>query len=301
MATIHVNRAGTSLGTFSEEDVRAGLESGRFQPSDLGWKEGMASWQPLSQFAEFAGVQRTAAPPPTATTPPAPSAIAPVGTDPAVGTAAPPRSGLPWEHRDTLGFPKAFLETLSMVLTKPSLAFSVMRTEGGLVGPLLYAVIGAGIGVIIWFILSLGLTSLGTLGNRDDALGSMFGMTASGIVFVWRLIMIVIVPFVAGGIEHLALMMLGAAKKPFETSFRVAAFSLGSVGPLVLVPCCGGLAAIIWFLVANCIGLSRAHEIDTGKATLAVFLPLVICCGGLAVLLILFFGGIGALMQHANH
>ncbi|MEY2439766.1 MAG: hypothetical protein QOI34_1151, partial [Verrucomicrobiota bacterium] len=30
MAMIHVNRSGTNLGTFSEEDVRAGLRAGRF-------------------------------------------------------------------------------------------------------------------------------------------------------------------------------------------------------------------------------------------------------------------------------
>ena len=43
MATIHINRGGTSLGTFSEEDVRAGLRSSRFIGTDLGWREGMLS------------------------------------------------------------------------------------------------------------------------------------------------------------------------------------------------------------------------------------------------------------------
>ena len=34
--------------------MREGLRTGRFAPSDLGWREGMQNWQPLSQFAEFA-------------------------------------------------------------------------------------------------------------------------------------------------------------------------------------------------------------------------------------------------------
>ena len=46
---IHVNRGATSLGVFSEEEVREGLRTGRFAPSDIGWREGMATWQPLSQ------------------------------------------------------------------------------------------------------------------------------------------------------------------------------------------------------------------------------------------------------------
>src|SRR6267142_153706 len=70
MAMIHVNRSGTSLGTFSEEDVRAGLRAGRFAPTDLGWREGMAQWQPLSQFAEFAtDIPAAGAPPPAAAAP----------------------------------------------------------------------------------------------------------------------------------------------------------------------------------------------------------------------------------------
>ncbi len=50
---IHVNQGATSVGIFSEEEVREGLRSGRFAPTDIGWREGMANWQPLSQFSEF--------------------------------------------------------------------------------------------------------------------------------------------------------------------------------------------------------------------------------------------------------
>src|SRR6188508_1216876 len=78
MAMIHVNRSGTSLGVFSEADVRTGLRAGRFVGTDLGWREGMAQWQPLSQFAEFAGdLPNAAAPPPVAPSAAAPSAAAP--------------------------------------------------------------------------------------------------------------------------------------------------------------------------------------------------------------------------------
>jgi Domain of unknown function (DUF4190)/GYF domain 2 len=74
MAMIHVNRGTTSLGVFSEQEVREGLSAGRFAPTDIGWREGMATWQPLSQFPEFGGTAAPAVPPvqpgaaPTATT-----------------------------------------------------------------------------------------------------------------------------------------------------------------------------------------------------------------------------------------
>src|SRR5437660_11282281 len=50
----HLSRGTTSLGIFAEKEVRHGVRSGRFVLSDIGWREGMGTWQPLSQFAEFA-------------------------------------------------------------------------------------------------------------------------------------------------------------------------------------------------------------------------------------------------------
>jgi hypothetical protein len=282
MAMIHINRGATSLGTFSEEEVREGLRAGRFAPTDLAWREGMASWQPLSQFPELgAGVS--------------------VSPAPQIGAASAseiptPRIGLPWEHRQERGFFSAFIETLAMVLTKPGTAFSVMRMEGGLGEPLLYAIIGGGIGVIVWFIFSLALNSLGLVTPRETGFGPMLGMTVSFMVLMWRLVAVAVAPFIFGGLVHVSLMLIGSAKKTFETTFRVIAFSQGSTAPLQLVPCCGGLVALVWCLVANCIGLARAHEIDTGRATLAVLLPVIVCCGG-GLLLLFMFGGLAILQR----
>ena len=285
MAMIHVNRGATSLGVFSEEEVREGLRTGRFALTDIGWREGMANWQPLSQFAELAGAT------------PAP----PLQTS-AVSISGPPapRSGLPWDHREERGFFNAFIETLVMVLTKPSTAFGIMRTEGGLGEPLLYAIIGGGLGVIVWFIFSLVLNSFGFLNPRQTGFGPMLGMSVSFVVLVWRLIAVAIVPFIFGGLVHLSLILFGGANKTFETTFRVISFSQGSTAPLQLVPCCGGLAALVWCLVSNCIGVARAHGIDTGRATLAVLLPVIVCCGG-GMLLLFVFGGFTLLQQNWSH
>jgi hypothetical protein len=79
MAMIHVNRGATTLGIFSEEEVSEGLRTGRFAPSDIGWREGMANWQPLSQFSELVTAPPAAPPPQTGAismTAPAPSAAA---------------------------------------------------------------------------------------------------------------------------------------------------------------------------------------------------------------------------------
>jgi hypothetical protein len=88
-------------------------------------------------------------------------------------------------------------------------------------------------------------------------------------------------------------MIVGGANHSFETTFRVLAFSQGSAGPLQIIPICGGLISGVWALVCNCIGLARAHETDTGRAVLAVFLPLIVCCGG-GLLIAFMFGAMGA-------
>jgi hypothetical protein len=280
MAMIHVNRGATSLGAFSEEEVREGLRTGRFVLTDIGWREGMANWLPLSQFPEL-GAAAPAAPP------------AQIGAG-ATSEAAAPRSGLPWEHRQERGLFNAFVETLVMVLTRPGEAFTVIKREGGLGEPLIYALIGGCLGGIVSLLFSLGLQSVGFFADRHDTFAAMTGMGAGSAVFIVLVpLFIVIGLFVGSAIVHLCLMIVGGANQSFETTFRVIAFSQGSTGPLQMIPICGGLIAGVWALVCNCIGLARAHETDTGRAVLAVFLPLIVCCGGV-LLIALMFGGLGA-------
>ena len=54
---------------------------------------------------------------------------------------------------------------------------------------------------------------------------------------------------------------------------------------------------MVWGLVADCIGISRTHETDIGRAVGAVLLPVVVCCGGIVVILLVFGVGLSALMQ----
>jgi len=281
MAMIHVNRGTTTLGVFSEEEVREGLSTGRFAQTDIGWREGMASWQPLSQFPELGGAAAPAVPPVQPGAAPAPTPVA-------------ARTGLPWERRQERGFVNAFIETLTMVLTKPSEAFGVMRREGGLGEPLIYALIGGCLGGIVSALFSLGFQSIGLFADKNNSLAAMTGMGIGFGTIILVPFIIVIGLFIWSGLAHLCLIIFGGANQSFEATFRVFAFSQGSAGPLQIIPLCGGLISGVWALVCNCIGLARAQETDTGRAVLAVFSPLVVCCGGLFVILFMF-GALGAL------
>jgi hypothetical protein len=279
MAMIHVTRGATSLGTFSEEDVREGLRTGRFLSTDLGWREGMASWQPLSQFEEF----RETAPPSPPLQP-----VAPLSPE-----ASAPRSGLPWDERQAKGLVNAFIETLQMVLSKPVVAFTAMKREGGLGEPLLYAIIGGTIGGVFAITYNFVLRSFTPFADRHGTFSHLFAGLGWIFLLVLTPLFVVIGMFVASAILHVCLMIVGGAKQSFETTFRVICFAEGSAGPLLVIPFCGGLISGIWKIVLYCIGLARAHETDTGRAVIAVLLPLIVCCGG-GLLLAVMAGAIGA-------
>ena len=144
------------------------------------------------------------------------------------------------------------------------------------------------------FLFSVGLQSAGFFADRHDPFGAMAGMGIGSAAFVILIPLFVVIGlFIGSAIVHVCLMIVGGANHSFETTFRVVAFSQGSVGPLQMIPVCGGLISAVWGLVCNCIGLARAHDTDTGRAVLAVFLPLIVCCGGV-VLIALMLGGFGA-------
>jgi hypothetical protein len=294
MATIHLARDGTNIGSFPIEEVREGLRTGRFLPTDMAWEAGMPDWRPLSQVMAEKPAEATPASgvPMTSTLPVSPSSSG--------FGAAPSGGGLPWEHREQLGIFKAYFDTVSMVLTKPGEAFALMKSEGDLMGPMLFALIGGCAGMLVSFLLQIALHSIGFMGDRQSAL---FGI---GFVGVWAVgyilfipVMVIVGMFLVSGVLHLCLMILGGARKPFETTFRVVCFSSGSTYLLSMIPICGGFIAAVWNIVLECIGLARAHEIDTGKAVMAVLLPVIVCCGGAILLGIL--GGFSALSLFPRH
>ena len=287
MATIHIARGGASIGTFSIEEVREGLRTGQFLPTDLAWEAGMPDWRPLAQVV---AEKSAAAAPVPGTTATSALPVSPSGP----GMVADSSSGLPWEHREQLGFLKAYFDTVGMILTRPDQAFAVMKTEGDMTGPLLFALIGGCAGLIVSFLLQMALHSIGFMADRQNAI---FGL---GMMGIWSIGYIILAPvlvilfvFIGSGILHLCLMIVGGAKKSFETTFRVVCFSSGSTYLMSMIPVCGGMIACVWNIVLEIMGLARAHQTDTGKAALAVLLPIIVCCGGAILLGVL--GGFSAL------
>jgi hypothetical protein len=199
------------------------------------------------------------------------------------------RTGPPWEADGQSV--QSFVATVQGVLLDPMRLFSQMRREGGLQAPLIYAVIGIVIGALASSVYHVALSGLGMgfMGRWGGVAGASSFLTSLILVPI----VMVVASFVAAGMYHLMLMLLSAARQPFETTYRVVAYSLGSTSLLNVIPFCGGIASGIWCLVAAIIGLAQAQEIPIAKAAIAVLVPGLVCCVLVAALGMLF--GLSAL------
>jgi hypothetical protein len=222
------------------------------------------------------------------------------------GHGAPPPAGTPWEDRERLGFVNALIETTKQVMTQPAAFYRAMPTSGGVGSPLLYAVIIGWIGTVLasfYLALFQSIADPAALGGDVPA-----WMTSSTPFEVWGGFVAnvifgpigeAIAVFVAGGILHLSLLLIGGAQRNFEATFRVVCYSRAP-SILMIIPFCGWFVAPVWTLVLYVIGLQHAHRIGTGKAVLGVLLPAALFCCCCAGLLFLVWGFVAAAVAGLN-
>ncbi|MGA3171184.1 MAG: DUF4339 domain-containing protein [Chthoniobacteraceae bacterium] len=286
---IHIGRAGVKLGAFSEDEVRSGLASGRFQLSDLGWKEGMENWTPLSQFEEFTG--------PPAAMPPLPGGTEPETIEPVA------EAGLPWDERKERGLLAAFAQTVRLVLLKPVEAFGRMRTTGPISGPLIYNLIGGWIGLIAAGVYAVLISRAQPAPPADlSKMEALFYLTPDMAKSAFKLyiilgpVIVTAMVLVTSALAHLFLMLAGGANKSYHVTLRVFCFAWGSAQVFQLFPACGGVLALGWMLFGCVVGMAIAHGTTTGRAVAAMVLLAAACgtcCIGSA--LVVAAAGSGAL------
>ena len=221
-------------------------------------------------------------PPPSYPPPPPPGAPPPA--PPGGADSLPP---IPWEQPG-LDFFTAFYETLQLLVRSPRKAFERAAVTRALGRPLGFAILVAWPGILAGTLWDLALRQ--TMESRMPWLegerfqrSPVFEIAAAILAPCWLPILL----FVAAAIQHLFLMMVGGASRGFKATFRV--FCYAAVSTLLgLIPACGSLVGGAWNLVLAIIGFSAVHRISTGRAILAVAMPLLLCCGCVAILLAMF-------------
>lgn len=193
-----------------------------------------------------------------------------------IGSSRWEEKSCPWEDYATLGWWKAYIETLKGSLLNPTSFFSNLPTIGGLKEPLLYALISMSTVIV----LSQLWSSLFGKGSSGFALGLGTFLLTVVLAPIGALVMI----FIASGITHLCLSLVGGAHENFEATFRVVAYSQGTA-LLGVIPILGSLAGTIWNICIVTVGLREVHGATTGQAVAAILLPYVVCCGGAGLLI----------------
>jgi hypothetical protein len=275
---IWINRSGQNLGTFSLEEVQRGLDQGQFVATDLAWQEGMETWKPL---AEFPGVR-------IPTTAVEPAQVSPVVPPPSheIMTAEQSSIAPAWERRPEIKFFPAFFTTLREVLFEPASTFSRLPINGQLMRPTTFYLLLIAIQYVLLFLFELVYIPLTAASTNLERSGMSVGVILAILPFALLLMAAISVGmnFVAAGIFHLILSMLGGANKGYEATYKVLCYS-NSASLMAFVPCVGSIAGIVFFYICSIIGLQKAHGTETWKAAVAMILPVALCCiaiGGVA-------------------
>jgi hypothetical protein len=271
---IHVARPPNQLGVFSQEEVAAGLQAGRFLPNDQGWREGMAAWTPLSQWPEFAGLGIPSAPPESAQVP--------------VAQVMPA-----WERGSSI---QNYFGTIKDVALNPTQTFDNLPADGGLGRPLLYnylttfpalfllAALYAMILAVMGDGVLQGIRSAPTTPSflQDLSVGGLVGLMF-GFVFCVALFAPLAL-FVSSAFTYF-LLLPWSPRGGYAGSFRANAYVNGAFFPLTCIPCLNYVAAP-WQVVVNVIALSRVHQIAWWKVLISVVvIPCCLCCGIYAAIL----------------
>ncbi len=266
MSRIHIARNRQSLGQFSPDDVAEGLQTGEFLPTDLAWREPMEAWKPLGEFTDLPAVEPVLVPPVLEDVPVAPGVL----SEPA------------WERRAELGWFSAMYQTVQQVFSTPTSTFQAMKQEGGFGSPLLLYVMM--LTVTTW--VSTIYQIIAYRMNPDAVLGPLSTEVTPNMMMASLIFTMVAAPFfiaagafISSGIIHLTFTALGAAKKPFEATFRAVCYAMAPASLLQVMPLCGGMLYLVSGLVLIIIALREVHQTETGRATAGVILPSLLCCG----------------------
>ena len=194
-------------------------------------------------------------------------------------------AGTPWESRDRVGFGAGLVETTQQVFTRPAEFFRAMPVTGGLGGPLLYGVIVGYVGLVasavynavLQMLVGPQLFGLARRSEMERLLPYLQGGLGLAMQLILGPLFIAIGLFVFAAIVHVLLLLLGGAPRGFEATFRVGCYA-EAAALLRVIPFCGSVLSVPWFLFFAIVGLSEAHGIGKGRAAAAVLLPLLLVC-----------------------
>jgi hypothetical protein len=190
------------------------------------------------------------------------------------------------------GFIGAFLKTIHEALFSPTRFFKKVATGEGYWTPLIYGIITGIIGRFADFFWTWLVVIPFLPPSIRNFLAISYTFALVIIIFsmpLWVAFSILL----WSGITHFCLIIVRGSKKGFEGTFRAISYSY-SARLFHIVPFIGSTIGFVYRIVLAIIGVREAHGITTGRALIAILLPLIVVVGiVIAILLPLFIRTMG--------
>jgi hypothetical protein len=245
--------------------------------------------------------------PPQGWTPPAGP---PPGWGPVPPGAVPPpaEQSAPFAERARRGFLRSYVETWKLSAVEPARFFRQVRiSETG--SAVFFGALALTLGnwaalVFTYLTANATVNFVGQITRRMDGRVDTLPLTQliQGLTlrsFIGQVIatplLAVIGVYLTAAVFHLVLLVVRGAPRGFDATLTVVGYASG-IFLVRALPVCGGLIATVWFAVAAIQGLGEAQRSGSGKAAVAVLLPVVLAflclCGILGMIGIAGVGGL---------
>lgn len=200
----------------------------------------------------------------------------------------------PWEQLEHYGVVPAFLNTLKNILLKPGEFFVGLPTSGGMIRPLLFAMVVcevAALSCLVWNFFGLG-PNFAELGRTEWFQGLGSGHPLGGVALLGLApVVLVLSTLLDAALSHLLLGLLRGASRPFPDTFRTVCYA-GGPWILATLPMSFGYLipiVLIWHMTLQAIGLKKLHEAGYPQVLAAVLVKWsLFFMGSFAVLHMLF-------------
>jgi hypothetical protein len=197
---------------------------------------------------------------------------------------------VPWESGE--GFIGAFFQTVWDSLFSPTKFFKKISFGEGYWAPLIYGlitgIIGKGFAIFwLWLFIAQWIPIM-------DRIPFQYSLSIIQIIVPLPFQQAIAI-FIISAIIHLCLMIVRGNNNRYRTTFRAISYS-NSAQLFNIVPFVGSLIAFIYMIILFIFGVREGHEISTGKAVLAVLLPLIVIFGLIFIAIfvaIMFIGSMG--------
>jgi hypothetical protein len=189
----------------------------------------------------------------------------------------------PWERRSEIGFWNSVYNTYKKVLFSPRRFFGSMGSRAGMSEPLAFGLLSGAAGAmggLFWpfLVMSGSIQSL----SRFDHIGMGLVLTA---VLLSCIPYVLVVMVLTSLVLHGCLFLVSGGRNGYEATFRVVAYSQATQF-LSIIPFIGGMAAFVWLIAIQIIGLREIHDTSYGRVVMAYLIPFISLLGIVAAAVI---------------